>query len=67
MMMDDRKKIIAAVTIGVNAYMGSQKKGAVFSALKGVSPTFRLNLWAVDGRQEMMQEKRMWQMRWFKK
>jgi hypothetical protein len=67
MNMSDRKKIIAAVTAGVNAYMESQERGSALSALRGKRPAFNLNLWGTDGRQEIMQGKRMWQMRWFKK
>jgi hypothetical protein len=65
--MRDRKKVIAAVMAGVNAYIESQEKESTLSSLKVRTPGVSLNLWGVDGRQEMMQAKRMWQMRWFRK
>jgi len=65
--MKDRKKVLAAVTAGVHAYIESQTKESAPFALRGKREAFPPNLWGVDGRQEMMQGKRMWQMRWFKK
>jgi len=65
--MKDKKKVLAAVTAGVHAYIESQTKECAPFALRGRREAFFPNYWGVAGRQEMMQGKRMWQMRWFKK
>jgi hypothetical protein len=65
--MKDKKKVMAAVMAGVDSYLESQEKDAALSTLKRRRSAFTLNLWGVDGRQEIMQAKRMWQMRWFRK
>ena len=62
--MKNRKKVIAAVIGGVNAYIAEQESTL---HAKERRPCFTPNFWGMNGRQEMMQAKRMWQMRWFKK
>ena len=65
--MRDRSKVMAAVVGGVNAYLEEEKRDEALSKAQGRRNSFTLNLWGIDGRQEMMQAKRIWQMRWFRK
>jgi len=61
-----KEKITAAVMGGVNAYIKSEEEGFALSILKGRRSGLTSSSWGMNGRQEMMQVKRMWQMRWFK-
>lgn len=67
MSLREKKKIIAALTAGINAFLETQEKERRLYKLEKVQPLLKMNLWGWDGRKEIMENKRIWQMRWIKK
>ena len=57
-------KLMAAITAAVHAYIEEVKLAeSVEDVVVAAPPAERINLWAIAGRQDLMIQRRLWQMR----
>ena len=57
-------KLMAAITAAVHAYIEEMRQAEVLEEVVVVAPPVeRINLWAIAGRQDLMLQRRLWQMR----
>ena len=56
-------KLMAAITAAVHAYIEEQRAAAVEEPVVAALPVERVNLWAIAGRQDLMMQRRLWQLR----
>ncbi len=60
-MAEENKGLVPAITAAVTAYMNIEKEAvAGVSLRKGQAPA---NIWGIMGRQELMEMRRLWQLR----
>jgi hypothetical protein len=59
--MELDKKLVAAISAGVNAYIESQQAAERAARERPSLPT--IDLWSQSGRQEIMRHRQMWQLR----
>lgn len=56
-------KLMAAITAAVHAYIEEQRAAAAEELVAAPPPVERVNLWAIAGRQDLMMQRRLWQLR----
>ena len=57
-------KLMAAITAAVHAYIEEIRQAeALEEVVTAAPPVERINLWAIAGRQDLMIQRRLWQMR----
>ncbi len=56
-------KLMAAITAAVHAYIEEQRAAAAEELVAAAPPVERVNLWAIAGRQDLMMQRRLWQLR----
>jgi len=59
-------KVMAAISAGITAYLEEESLAAM-AAQKATAapPCSSVNLWAISGRQDLMLQRRMWQMKMY--
>ena len=59
--MELDKKVVAAVGVGVTAYIAAEKAAERAARMRSVRPA--ASAWTHSGRQEIMRNRQMWQLR----
>jgi len=59
--MKDRKKVMAAIMSAVSSYL--QEEEAARAEMPAVRAPVLASVWAMAGRQDIMQMRRLWQLR----
>jgi len=57
-------KIIAAISAAVKAYIEETTLAQVMEEV-AAPPVEKINLWAIAGRQDLMMQRRLWQLRMY--
>lgn len=59
----DRKKTIAAILAGVNAFITEEEERSLAITEKFKKPAPQMKIWPILGREEMMRMRTIWQRR----